>query len=103
LFSPQSSIPADQSYNDKLKKQINTDTQFMSFTSGLDSSFHADQRYIGDHIDYNIEHEVKKYKGGQQKGVPVAGDVDEKVWPYDPNLVCPHCGKRFRHGQLREF
>ena len=22
-------------------------------------------------------------------------DIDENVWPFDPNLECPHCGKRF--------
>jgi hypothetical protein len=99
-FSSQPSIPADHRHGDKC---IDVDMQLQSIPSGPDSSFQADKRYIGDRINREIEHEAKKYKEGQQKGVPVADEVDEKVWPYDPNLVCPHCGKRFRHGQIREF
>ena len=52
-------------------------------------------------INREIENEGKKYKEGQQKGVPVSDD--EKLRPYDPNLVCPHCGQRLRHGQIREY
>ena len=53
-----------------------------------------------------ITQEIKRV-ADQEKEPPklliVPEGTDEKLWPYDPNLVCPHCGKRFRHGQIREF
>ena len=31
-------------------------------------------------------------------------DVDENPSrPYDPNLVCPKCGKRYHHGEIQKF
>ena len=99
-LSPQPPISADHGYGDK---RIDADMQLQSISSGPYSSLQADKRYIRDRINFEIEHEAKKYKEGQQKGVPVSDEVDEELWRYDPNLVCPHCGKRFRHGQIREF
>ena len=75
----------------------------MSLSSDSDTSFQPNRRYIGDGINREIKQQAKHYKQGMQRGLPVADEVDEELWPYDPNLDCPHCGKRFRHGQIREF
>ena len=39
----------------------------------------------------------------QDKVYAVPDDIDESIWPFDPNLECPHCGKRFRRGQILEY
>ena len=59
------------------------------------------------HTDQEGITQVIRRVAEQEKEPPklliVPEGTDEKLWPYDPNLVCPHCGKRFRHGQIREF
>ena len=74
-----------------------------SLSSDSDTSFQPNQRYIGDGINREIRHEARQYKKAVEQGVPAPDDVDESVWPFDPNLECPHCGKRFRRGQIREY
>ena len=74
-----------------------------SMTYGSDVSFQPNQRYIGDEINREIRHEAHQYKKAAEQGVPAPDDIDESIWPFDPNLECPHCGKRFRRGQIREY
>ena len=74
-----------------------------SMTYGSDTSFQPNQRYIGDEINREISHEARQYKKAVEQGVPAPDDIDESIWPFDPNLECAHCGKKFRRGQIREY
>ena len=65
--------------------------------------FQPNQGYIGDEINREISDEARQYKKAVEQGVPAPDDIDESIWPFDPNLVCPHCGKRFRRGQIRKY
>ena len=74
-----------------------------SLSSDSETSFQPNRRYIGDGINREIRHEARQYKKAVEQGVPAPDSIDENVWPFDPNLECPHCGKRFRRGQIREY
>ena len=67
------------------------------------SGFEANQRYIGEDINSEIEHEAQCYKKGDTAVVAVPAQANDEEWPLDPNLTCPYCNVVFRRGQMREF
>ena len=67
------------------------------------SVFEANQCYIGEDINSEIEHEAQRYKKGDTAVVAVPAQADDEEWPLDPNLTCPYCNVVFRRGQMREF
>ena len=67
------------------------------------SVFEANQCYIGEDINSEIEHEAQRYKKGDTAVVAVPAQADDEEWPLDPNLTCPYCSVVFRRGQMQEF
>ena len=63
-----------------------------------DTSLDGNQLEVG--IDHDINtaaDDVKNQVGGRK------GSGQDEIAPFDPNLECPTCGKRFRIGQIQKF
>ena len=52
-----------------------------------------------------MKNEGEMLRGGHQPGEPGQARSDGKAYeiPLDPNLVCPKCGQKFRHGEIQRL
>ena len=89
----QSTTPTSSAIN-PVKHSKGSETSLTSLGPGA-----GNQLEVG--IDSEIgaaADDIKNLVGGNQS----VGGASEDA-PYDPNLVCPTCGKKFRIGQIQNF
>ena len=71
---------------------------------GADDTDPIPENPILEGIDQDIQYFAEDVYQRTRRPLTAEVDVDENPsLPYDPNLVCPKCGKRFHIGEIQKF